>query len=304
MPETDVRNAALTHPRVDTHAHLHTDLPSLESRAVAPEALDALETPYNARSLAAGCEALYGVPVGPVLRIDAPEEIFERAAALRALGREKTLARAFEVARIETQLCFCDWRGSDAAAKRAIAPHVRLLAYIDQAVLGTPEPGESYLAGLERLHGPLASLDALLEIVDRTVDAWPAMGVVGMKVGLAYHGHGLALRAASPSEAEAAFARGHEMSTGDAAVVRDFSLFRAFDACLRNDLAVVIHTGCLARPTANIMDTNPAHLQGAMQDERWRDLIFVLLHGGYPYIGETAFLAAKLPNVVLDFTWI
>lgn len=304
MPHSPIREAALAQKRVDTHAHLQAAHVPLEELAAEPDALDGMERAAARRTMAAGCEALYGVPVGPVLTTEAPRDLFERAAELRARGRQAAFARAFELARIETQLCFCDWRGSDAAEKRAIAPHVRLLAYIDQALLGTPEPGEGYLTGLERLHGRLASLGDLLEIVDRAVAAWPAMGVVGMKVSLAYHGHGLALRDPSPAEAEAAFARGHGMSAEDAARVRDFALFRAFDACLRSGLPIVFHTGFLAFGEALIAGANPALLQPVLQDARWREATFVLLHGGYPYTGETAYLASRIPNVLLDFTWL
>ena len=47
---------------------------------------------------------------------------------------------------------------------------------------------------------------------------------------------------------------------------------------------------------------NPALLQPIFMDPRWKDLTFVILHGGYPYTGETTYLAWKMPNVVIDFT--
>ena len=40
-------------------------------------------------------------------------------------------------------------------------------------------------------------------------------------------------------------------------------------------------------------------------DARYRELTFVLLHGGTPaYVGETTYLAGVFPNVIIDFTWM
>lgn len=305
MTDSEVREAVLTAGRVDTHAHLHSAIAPLESRAAGPDSPEALDGPLaRARLLALGCEALYGVRVGPVLTADAPREVFERAAELRARGRPAAYARAFELAGIEAQICFCDFQCSDAADKLAIAPHVRLLAYIDRAIVGAAEEAGTCLEALERVHGRLDGLGDLLAAVDRAVDSWPSRGVVGMKVSLAYYDHGLALRDPSPAEAERAFARGHGMSAEDARLVRDFALRRALDGCLRNGLPAVFHTGFLAFGAANLAGGNPALLQPVLQDRRWAELTFVLLHGGYPYTGETGFLAARLPNVVIDFTWL
>lgn len=299
-----IRDAALNTPRVDTHGHLWGTPGDLRKATVEPSEIDRSGRAAPLRMLAVGCRELYGIDVGSALSAEAPPEVFERAAALRQLGRQEMFARAFEAAGIETQLCFCDCRLSDAADKRAIAPHVRLLAYIDQALVGQHQEGDTYIAALERVHGRLGGLGDLLEIVDRSIDAWPSAGVVGMKVGLAYYDHGLDLRMTSQAGAERAFGRREDMSSEDAACVRDFALRHAFDACLRNNLPVVIHTGFLAWGAASIRGANPAFLQPVLMDRRWAGLTFVLLHGGYPYTGETCFLAARIPNVVVDFTWL
>ena len=45
-------------------------------------------------------------------------------------------------------------------------------------------------------------------------------------------------------------------------------------------------------------------LHNLLIDSRYKDITFVLLHGGNPYVGETTYLARMFPNVVIDFTWI
>jgi len=150
----------------------------------------------------------------------------------------------------------------------------------------------------------MGSIRDWLASLDRQIDAWPSLGVVGMKVSLAYYDRGLDLADPEPGQAEAAFARRGGMTADDIRMVRDFGLRHAFDACLRNRLPVVFHTGFLAFGTAHIMGTNPALLTPVFNDPRWRNLTFVILHGGYPYTGETGYLAARCANVAIDFTWL
>ncbi|MBA4386818.1 MAG: hypothetical protein C0404_02485 [Verrucomicrobia bacterium] len=299
-----VRKAAMGLSRIDTHGHLVGEIPALESLAVSETAMDGIDRYYGNHMMAIGCRELYGIDIGPMLTSVAPKQLFKKAAKLRAGGKQAALGEAFRKAKIETQFCFCNFRGADADAKLAIAPHVRLLAYLDEAVLGSLPQGDNYIAGLEQVHGKLNSLDDLLASIDRNIDAWRAKRVVGMKVSLAYYGHGLDLRNPTREQAVAAFARREKMTVEDRAFVRDFCTRHAFDACLRNKLPVVFHTGFLAFGNANIMGANPALLTPAFTDPRWEKLQFVILHGGYPYAGETGYLASRYANVALDFTWI
>jgi hypothetical protein len=276
----------------------------LEETAVAPENLASLTFPFNARNTAEGCRALYGIDVGAVLRTDAPREVFERGAALRAKGYTAAYAEAFAKAGIMQQLCFCDSNCADILEKRSIAPHIRILAYIDHAILGLPSSGHGYFEDLERTHGALNSLEDFLCAIDRIVDGWPPLGVVGMKLGLAYNDHGLDLRLPSLDEAKRAFSRKQAMSPEETRQVRDFAIRHSFDACVRNRLPIVIHTGFLAFGTAPLAGSRPDLLEPVFGNPRFKDASFVLLHGGYPYVGETGFLAARYPNVYIDFTWL
>ncbi|MBA4387994.1 MAG: hypothetical protein C0404_08430 [Verrucomicrobia bacterium] len=300
MSVSQIRQMAMDTLRVDTHGHLYGPIRPLNlENGLGPPMAD-------------GCEALYGTAIERPPTEATLKRIQRLADEFRAQGRDAVFSRAFATARIKTQFCFCNYRCTDVAEKRTIWRDVRFLAYIDQALLGAGvswagvqavvESGGSYIGALEKEHGNLSGFDSLLEIVDRSVDAWRGHGVVGMKVGLAYYDHALNIRIPSRTEAEASFGRRERMTSGDVAVVRDFALCHAFDACLRNGLPVVIHTGYPAGGTAFVMNTNPALMQPIFMNLRWKDLTFVILHGGYPYLGETAVLAGKIPNVVIDFT--
>jgi predicted TIM-barrel fold metal-dependent hydrolase len=87
-------------------------------------------------------------------------------------------------------------------------------------------------------------------------------------------------------------------------IVHDFAFHHVLQACRRNGLPVVIHTGFQIWGHASLAQANPILLHNILIDPRYRDLTFVLLHGGNPYVGETTYLAGMFPNVILDFTWI
>ncbi len=300
MNQSTIMKASMDTPRVDTHGHLYGDIRDLTRGGLGVLLLD-------------GCEALYGMTIERPPKPETLENVRKAAAELRAGGREATLKTTFETAHIRTQIGFCNFQVSDVEQKLDIQEDIRFFAYIDSAILGTQvgwdgmkglmARGGSHIASLEETHGTkLEDLDALLSIIDSSIDAWKANHVVGMKVSFAYLDHGLAITDPPRVDAERAFAKREEMTLEESAAVRDFALRHACDACLRNGVPVVIHTGYPAGGTVNVMQTNPALMQGMFMDPRWADLTFVILHGGYPYTGETAYLAAKLPNVMLDFT--
>ncbi|HIJ66178.1 MAG TPA: amidohydrolase family protein [Candidatus Hydrogenedentes bacterium] len=93
-------------------------------------------------------------------------------------------------------------------------------------------------------------------------------------------------------------------TAADVAAVQHYAFRHALAACIRNELPVVIHTGFQIWGHADLRQSNPMHVHNLLIDKRYKDLTFVLLHGGNPYVGETTYLARMFPNVIIDFTWI
>jgi len=124
-----------------------------------------------------------------------------------------------------------------------------------------------------------------------------------MKPALAYT-IGLHFTDPSLDEARAAFARKRNMSLADATIIQHIAFRHALLACRRNKLPVVVHTGFEIWGHADLRQSNPMDLHNLLIDPRYKDIVFVLLHGGNPYVGETTYLARMFPNVVIDFTWI
>lgn len=63
------------------------------------------------------------------------------------------------------------------------------------------------------------------------------------------------------------------------------------------DLPFQIHTG-----HAQIQGSNPMNLLNLIEGNSQTK--FVLLHGGYPWVGETGAITQRYPNVWIDAVWL
>lgn len=307
---SDVRQKAMTLQRVDTHSHWQPK--QAELKAIARGLGDFTVSPAMtfSRQLALASRKLYGIDAGLFLRPDSPEELFEKAAALRAKGPKVALETALDAANISTQLCFCG-HAPQHAPHMKLSSRLRLLAYIDQAVAGydqafCPDGRDKEFNYYDSISGHFAGPKTLadyLDALDAAIDSWRSHGVVGMKTAFAYT-IGLAFTDPSLEEARAAFARKRDMTPEDVTAVQHYAFRHALLACLRNELPVVVHTGFQIWGHSNLEQSNPMLLHNLLIDKRYRDVTWVLLHGGNPYVGETTYLARMFPNVHVDFTWI
>ena len=307
---TDVRTACLESPRIDTHAHLFEGYPSLDDPVAHFETTQHL---IDSRVAAEGCRVLYGRDIGSFLRPDSDPEVFAKAAALRAKGKWAAVEHALDTARIEKQIAFTGFHPAQGRPFADEAPPGKLsyLAYVDSVINGsgtypcpdTPTLEGSYYDHLCAQLGPLEDLEAYLGALDAAIDGWRSHGVAGMKTAVAYTS-GLAFSDPAPKAAQASFARKDGMTDDDVRVVRDTAMRHVLTACLRNGLPAVFHTGFQIWGHSRLDISNPMLLHNVIADRRYRDLTFVLLHGGNPYVGGTTYLAGMFPNVVIDFTWI
>lgn len=63
------------------------------------------------------------------------------------------------------------------------------------------------------------------------------------------------------------------------------------------------HTGCGGPgPHPDLLNANPALLYDFLTDEQIKGTNVVLLHTGYPYVEETALMAAQFVNVYVDIS--
>jgi len=306
---TKIREACLNEKRIDTHAHLDDNYPTLN---IISESFNT-ETLINSRVIAEGCRVLYDTDIGVFLRPNAPEIIFEKAEKLRNRGAWEAVDFALEKAKIEKQISFCTFKPENFTpfASNDKQNKISYLAFVDEALNGAgqvpnpdfPEGDTTFYSRICNLFGEFKSFDDYLDFIDKTVNNWRAKKVIGMKTAVAYTS-GLKISKPSAKEASSAFSKKNDMTDDDYRVVRDFIFHHLLKACLRNNFPVVIHTGFQIWGHANLEQSNPMLLHNILIDPDYKDLTFVLLHGGNPYIGETTYLAGMFPNVIIDFTWI
>ncbi len=314
---TELRDACLGQKRIDTHSHVGDSFRPLEERAAGWETFPMVGPLIDSRVTAEGCRVLYGVDidVGALIRPDCDPVVFERSAELYRKGPWGAVEHALDTAGIEKQLAFCGHKPSDGLVfeKEAAGTRFSYLAYIDGAINSSgqrpcpdfpmnDETGTFY-SRLCEMFGPLSALHVYLDALDEAIDTWRSHGVVGMKTAIAYTS-GLAISNPTVTEARAAFARRNDMTEDDFRIVHDYAFHHVLAALMRNGLPIVIHTGYQIWGHSDLDRSNPMLLHNLIVDPRYRDLTFVLLHGGNPFVGETSYLAGMFPNVVIDFTWI
>ena len=82
---------------------------------------------------------------------------------------------------------------------------------------------------------------------------------------------------------------------------RDFLLCRTMDLARERGLWLHIHAA-VGDPDIVYHRANPAQLYPLLHSERFRRNKVVLVHGGWPWVGEAAAMVAILPNVYLDLS--
>lgn len=80
----------------------------------------------------------------------------------------------------------------------------------------------------------------------------------------------------------------------------DFLILQALEIAAKHNLPVQFHTG-FGDPDLDLHKANPVYLRTLLEDSRYRNAKFVLLHASYPYMREAGYLAYVYPHVYLDF---
>ncbi|GET36504.1 amidohydrolase family protein [Microseira wollei] len=80
----------------------------------------------------------------------------------------------------------------------------------------------------------------------------------------------------------------------------DFLILQALEIAAKHNIPVQFHTG-FGDPDLDLHKANPLYLRTLLEDSRYRNAKFVLLHASYPYMREAGYLAYVYPHVYLDF---
>jgi hypothetical protein len=158
---------------------------------------------------------------------------------------------------------------------------------------------ETLIEELIPRHDTPAALERAL--LDALADARP--GLVGLKSIIAYRA-GLAIERPAPADAARALAETRSAWGGrpgrlTAKPLLDHLLPLAAEWAAANGLPLQLHTGFGDRDL-DLRLANPLHLRPLLEDGALASGPLVLLHGGYPFVREAAYLASVYPNVYVD----
>jgi predicted TIM-barrel fold metal-dependent hydrolase len=154
-------------------------------------------------------------------------------------------------------------------------------------------------AGVAALPATLA--EYLARVVTPTLEKQRQGGAVAEKFEAAYL-RSLAFDKVDRATAERLYAaKSTANQPADYKLLQDFLFRYVASECGRLGMAVHIHTEAGAGSYFDVAGANPLNLESVLDDPDLRKTKFVMLHGGWPFIGEITALLTK-PNAYLDFS--
>ena len=221
------------------------------------------------------------------------EETWEAVLAARNALAEKDYrawtGRLFADAGIETLLV--DEGGAVppitlAELSTSVPAHLKRVARSDNFVRDLLAENDTWTSFLQRYN---AALEAAIQD-----------GAVAFKSVIAYR-TGLDVEPVSEPDARRNFEAARAGPESDQKELRDFLVCHTLDVARERGVWIHFHTG-VGDPDIVYDRANPARLYPLLHSERFRQCRVVLVHGGWPWVGEAAAMAAILPNVYLDIS--
>ena len=162
---------------------------------------------------------------------------------------------------------------------------------------GFGNPLDSPYVFAERQGKPIATFDDYLETLEEIFRQAVAADTACLKSTQAYQ-RTLDYQNVSKERAAAAFGKKREeIKPEEFKAFEDFLFWHIAKLSAKYELPFQIHTG-----QARIQGSNPMLLVDLIQaNPRTK---FILFHGGYPWIGETAVIGMKCRNVWIDSCWL
>ncbi len=172
------------------------------------------------------------------------------------------------------------------------------LIKFDDWILTTAPAQRERLA--HQFGGSARTLSTYLEALEAAFEQAKACGAVGAKSMLAYH---RTLEIGRPAQAEVELLYGRaNLSAVETKALQDFMAHAVAERAGVFGLPYQTHIGYGSWQSNITRQANPLLLNPLF--EAHRQTKFVLLHGGYPFIGEMGTLAKNHPNVYLEAGWL
>ena len=146
----------------------------------------------------------------------------------------------------------------------------------------------------------------VLEAFTAQVENAPTHGYVALKSIIAYR-TGLDIREWSQAEVESAFIEVKEQARRlgkvrlASAPLNDRLVLRALEIANRLEFPVQFHTG-FGDSDVDLRLVNPLHFRPWLQSGNFSHVPWVILHMGYPYLRESAYLSNIYANIFVDLS--
>jgi len=231
--------------------------------------------------------------------LECTEKLEEIVASRNTLSREYRayLKKLYDNVKISTLLV--DDGYSELAVEHGI-PRLEIDAFAKSVPVKVARVTRTEPLIQESLNASEDFLTFLSLLMDRLEEAVKARGAVAYKSLIAYRS---GLDVGDPTEAQAKedFERYKTKKERKLKALRDYVLRRVLQKCLEFDVPLQIHTG-FGDVDILLDRCSPIHLFPLLKDARVRHAKIVLVHCGYPYTNEAAYLTNVLPNVYLDLS--
>jgi len=153
---------------------------------------------------------------------------------------------------------------------------------------------------VDRLIGAGASTAEILEAVDGMLEAATARGVVGLKTVLAYR-TGLAVNPDVTLAAADTSLRSKAPIRRRGKAMRDLLMRHLLGRCADLRLPLQVHTG-FGDSELRLVEADPLLLDDVLRTPEGEAARVVLIHGGFPWHEQVAYLAGVRPGVWVDFS--
>ncbi len=150
------------------------------------------------------------------------------------------------------------------------------------------------------------TFDQVLDAFVAEIENAASSGYVALKSIIAYR-TGLDIHEWSHEEVDSAYLKVKEQArrTGQIRLasppVNDMLVLRALEIANRQEMPVQFHTG-FGDEDVDLRLANPLHFRPWLQSGKFSHLPWVILHMGYPYLRESAYLSSIYPNIFVDLS--
>ena len=148
-----------------------------------------------------------------------------------------------------------------------------------------------------QLNLKVGTFEDYMDLVDKTLEEAKRRGDIALKSALAYD-RPLLFDEVEKSKAKRVFdKKGVGVTPKESKLFGDYVFHHVLEKAVKLNFPVQFHTGL-----ALIEGSSPMNVVNLIR--KYSGVNFMLFHGGYPWIRETAAIALSFPNVYLDLCWL